>query len=89
MSKSGWEKAVDEAVRRLGSRNAVAKRLGITSQAIAQWHPKRGPKVEHVPALEEMSGVPRYEIRPDIYERPPEPSRAKARTVGGRASQAA
>lgn len=77
MSKSGWRKAVDEAERRLGSLKAVAKRLGITPQAIAQW-PNRGPKAEHVPALEEMSGVPRYEIRPDIYEPPTGRSKSRA-----------
>jgi len=76
MSKTGWQKAVDEAVRREGSLRAVARRLGITHQAIRAW-PPRGPKAEHVPALEEMSGFPRWMIRPDIYERTP----SKKRTV--------
>lgn len=77
MSKRGWQKAVDLAEKELGSRRAVAERLGITPQAMAQW-PSRGPKAEHVPILEKLSGVPRHEIRPDIYE-PPERAREKPR----------
>lgn len=72
MSKLGWQIAVEEAVKSEGSLRAVAARLGITPQAIAQW-PRKGPRAEHVPLLEEMSGVPRHEIRPDIYG----PSRRK------------
>ena len=79
MSKRGWEKAVDEAIRRLGSRGALAKRLGITRQAILLW-PKRGPKAEHVKILEELSGVPRHEIRPDIYD-PPDRERSRSTQV--------
>mgnify|MGYP004417304365 CR=1 FL=1 len=70
MSKSGWKKAVDEAARVQGSLKAVAKRLRISPQAIAMWNDP-GPPAKHVLALEEMSGVSRYEIRPDLYGAPP------------------
>jgi len=84
MSKRGWQKAVELAEKRLGSRRAVAARLGITPQAMAQW-PPRGPKAEHVRMLEELSGVPRHEIRPDIFD-PPERGRAKPRPLTALAS---
>jgi DNA-binding transcriptional regulator YdaS (Cro superfamily) len=80
MSKSTWRKAVDEAVKALGSLKRVAERLGITPQAIHQW-PEAGPPAKHVLALEEMSGVPRYEIRPDIYGPPPKRVRPSTRDV--------
>lgn len=71
----GWKKAVEEAARREGGMRAVADRLGITPQAIYQW-PARGPKAEHVRLLVEMSGVPEWEIRPDIYDAPKRSARA-------------
>jgi DNA-binding transcriptional regulator YdaS (Cro superfamily) len=77
MSKSPTRKAVDEAVRREGSLKIVARRLEITTQAISQW--ERVPS-HHVLALEEMSGISRHELRPDVFGPPPK---------GGRVSRAA
>jgi DNA-binding transcriptional regulator YdaS (Cro superfamily) len=42
----------------------VAEQLGITSGAVSQW--------DHVPAervleVERITGIPRHELRPDIY----------------------
>lgn len=70
MSKPEWRKAVDQAVAAKGSLREVARVLGITPQAIHQW-PVIGPPARHVLPLEEMSGVSRYAIRPDIYGTPP------------------
>lgn len=41
---------------------------GITSQAVSQW--KKVP-VERVLRVEEVAGVSRYELRPDVYGDPP------------------
>ena len=71
MSKIDWRKAVDEAVKAEGTLKKVADRLGITPQAIAMW-PDKGPPARHVLELEAMSGVSRYQIRPDIYGPAPE-----------------
>lgn len=59
-------RAIDEA----GGAVVLAKRLGITSQAISQW--KRVPPLR-VLEVEQATGrrVTRYELRPDLY--PPEP----------------
>jgi DNA-binding transcriptional regulator YdaS (Cro superfamily) len=78
MSKSAMDRAVDEAVRKEGSRAKVAKRLGISRQAMEQW--ERVPP-RHVLALEAMSGVSRYVIRPDIYGRPAARSSAERRVA--------
>ena len=64
MRKLSKQRAVDEAVRRLGSISQLARRLGITRQAIQQW---TTVPVQHVLAMEEISGVSRYEMRPDVY----------------------
>ncbi|NIW50572.1 MAG: hypothetical protein GWN14_29285 [candidate division Zixibacteria bacterium] len=51
-------------LRKVGSKYRLAKDLGISTQAVYQW--RRIP-VEHVLKIEEMTGVTRYEMRPDIY----------------------
>ena len=63
-------RAVDEAVRKEGSRSRVAEKLGISRQAMQQWS---CVPAKHVLALESMSGVSRYDMRPDIYGPPPSP----------------
>jgi DNA-binding transcriptional regulator YdaS (Cro superfamily) len=70
-TKPLFERIIEAAVRREGSRTAVAKKLGLTRQALDQWGGRVPPK--HVLAMEEMSGVSRYEIRPDIYGPKPRP----------------
>jgi DNA-binding transcriptional regulator YdaS (Cro superfamily) len=69
MHKPSLERAVDgacEAVRRVGSQRRTAKILGVSRQAIGHWM-KSGVPPERVLALEGISGVSRYELRPDIY----------------------
>ena len=72
MRKRPMERAVEEAVRREGSLRRVAERLGVTRQAMQQW---TSVPVKRVLALEAMSGVSRYDLRPDIYG--PEPADAE------------
>ncbi len=64
MCKRSMERAVEEAVRREGSLRRVAERLGVTRQAMQQWV---AVPVKRVLALEAISGVSRYDLRPDIY----------------------
>lgn len=49
------------------SRVELARRLGITSQAISQW--KKIP-AERVVDIEAVTGIPREQLRPDLYRRP-------------------
>ena len=62
---TGLEKAVEIK----GSIAALARALGITRAAICQWD--RIP-AERVIAIEAATGVPRHDLRPDLY--PPLPS---------------
>ncbi len=64
MRNAAMERAVDEAIRREGSLRRVAERLGVSRQAMQQW---TLVPVRRVLMLEAMSGVSRYELRPDIY----------------------
>lgn len=54
----------------LGNMSRLAAALSLTRSAVAQW--RRVP-VERVLEVERITGIPRHELRPDIYP-PPEPA---------------
>lgn len=60
--------ALDTARKSAGGNTGLARQLGkLTSQAVSQW--------KHVPAqrvldVERVTGVPRHQLRPDIYPSP-------------------
>lgn len=60
MTKTPLERAIDGA----GGPKALGLRLGISSQAISQWTECPPLRVLDV---ERASGVPRHELRPDLY----------------------
>ena len=52
------------ALENVGGASALARLLGVTRSAISQWD--RVP-VERVLDVERLTGVPRHNLRPDIY----------------------
>jgi DNA-binding transcriptional regulator YdaS (Cro superfamily) len=56
--------AIDRAVEKVGSMQALANALGITLQAVWAW--KRVPHLR-VLDVERITGIPRHELRPDLY----------------------
>jgi DNA-binding transcriptional regulator YdaS (Cro superfamily) len=55
----------EEAKQKAGGPSALAEKLGgLTSQAVSQW--KRIP-AGRVIAVEQITGIPRHELRPDLY----------------------
>jgi DNA-binding transcriptional regulator YdaS (Cro superfamily) len=61
------ESALETAINSIGTAHQFAKRIGVTPQAISQW--RRVPALR-VLQVEAISGVPRHELRPDIYPPP-------------------
>lgn len=55
------------AIEAAGTSQKLAGDLGIKPQALSQW--KRVPPLR-VLAVEEITGVSRHELRPDIYPTP-------------------
>lgn len=66
MTKAITKRAIDAA----GGAAKLGTALGITRQAVEDWD-KVPPK--HVLRVEQLSGVSRYLLRPDIYGDPPAP----------------
>lgn len=65
-------KVIAEAIQRAGGSTKLGKALGITRQAVEAWKGKgRVVPPEHVLEIEKITGVTRYDLRPDIYGAPP------------------
>ena len=54
------------AIEIAGSGEVLARRLGITRQALQQWD--KIPAKYLIP-IERLTGVPREELRPELYRR--------------------
>ncbi|MBY0250173.1 MAG: helix-turn-helix domain-containing protein [Methylobacterium organophilum] len=61
--------ALEKAIEAAGGTKALSRKIGISSQAISQWQECPPLRVLEV---EKASGVPRHELRPDIYPAPVE-----------------
>jgi DNA-binding transcriptional regulator YdaS (Cro superfamily) len=55
---------LERAIRAAGGLDGLANPLGISKQAVSQWD--EVPPLR-VLAVERVSGVPRSELRPDLY----------------------
>jgi DNA-binding transcriptional regulator YdaS (Cro superfamily) len=60
--------AVKRAVEAAGGARRVAEECEITPEAVYMW--KQCPS-DRIGVIERLSGVPRHELRPDIFD-PPE-----------------
>jgi DNA-binding transcriptional regulator YdaS (Cro superfamily) len=56
--------AVDAAKQAAGGGSKLARALGLTRQAVYQWD---SIPTDHVLKVEEVTGLPRHQLRPDIY----------------------
>jgi len=61
--------ALIRAIKNAGNQTILAKRLGLTPQAVQFWTTNRLP-ADWVVRVEAETGVPRHELRPDLYPTP-------------------
>jgi DNA-binding transcriptional regulator YdaS (Cro superfamily) len=59
--------SIQRAVLAAGGATAAAAKLKLTRQAVERWARKKHVPADRVLALEALSGVPRHELRPDLY----------------------
>ena len=60
------QRGLERAIAWAGSRTELARRLGISHPAVFQWE---WVPISRVPEIERLTGIPREELRPDIYAR--------------------
>jgi DNA-binding transcriptional regulator YdaS (Cro superfamily) len=60
------DEALRRAIERVGGLAGLAGPLGISEQAVSQWDKVPPLRVLEV---ERISGVPRQDLRPDLYPR--------------------
>lgn len=60
---------IERAINRAGSQKALANAIGCSQQYISKILRKRGGHVpaELVVAISDATGIPRHELRPDLY----------------------
>lgn len=76
------DEALRRAIKAVGNSDKLAADLGITPQALSQWD--RVPPLR-VLEVERATGVPRHELRPDIYP-PPQDNQPAAATEPAQAA---
>ena len=68
MNKSPMDTAVDRA----GNTSALARSLGISHTAVRKWRLLGRPPAERVLDIERVTGISRYQLRPDVFGPAPE-----------------
>ena len=58
---------LSRALKAAGGPSELARKLGISSQAVSQWERIPG---ERTLAVEDITGIPAHELRPDLYRAP-------------------
>jgi DNA-binding transcriptional regulator YdaS (Cro superfamily) len=61
------DKKVIDLIDQWGSRSKLAAALGIYRQAVHDWN---AVPIKHLDAVERITGIPREELRPDIFKAP-------------------
>jgi DNA-binding transcriptional regulator YdaS (Cro superfamily) len=60
---------LEKAVKIAGGQSSLAAKLGIRQSHVWHWlrKSKRGLPAEYVLSVERITGVPRHQLRPDLY----------------------
>lgn len=65
--------AITDAVSKVpGGQAALARKLGVSPQAVNQWVAGSRPvPPKHALKIESLTGISRHELRPDVFGPPP------------------
>jgi DNA-binding transcriptional regulator YdaS (Cro superfamily) len=62
--------ALDRAAATFIGYAELARKLGVSPQAVSAWRQRGRVPAERVLQIEQLTGVSRYALRPDIYGEP-------------------
>jgi DNA-binding transcriptional regulator YdaS (Cro superfamily) len=60
---------IRDALEKAGGTKAVATALGISAEGVRLWRSRGKVPADRVVELEQLTGVPREKLRPDLYAR--------------------
>lgn len=65
-------KALEKAIRNMGSASELANRLGISPMSVSRWKTRYNGTVpaDRVIPIFNLTGVTPHELRPDLYPNP-------------------
>lgn len=66
---------MDRVLRRVRTMQSLADQMGVDISTVSRWRSRGRIPVGRVLTLERLTGIPRHELRPDIY--PPEDHHAR------------
>ncbi len=66
MEKVATENVVVTAAKKLKSQRAIAEACGVSVQAVSKWK-KKQVGAKYVNRFAEVTGIPRWVVRPDLY----------------------
>ena len=58
---------IERAIDICGTQEELARRISKTQQAVSFWKRRGTIPAECVPAVEAATGIPRQELRPDLF----------------------
>lgn len=61
------ETGLRAAIKVVGNQATLAEKLGVRQQSVSEWVRRNTVPAERVLDIERLTGVPRHEIRPDLY----------------------
>jgi DNA-binding transcriptional regulator YdaS (Cro superfamily) len=63
---------LQDAIRLAGGQEALASKIGVGQSLVSYWlkKAKKGVSPEFAPAIEEATGIPCHQLRPDVFRRP-------------------
>lgn len=66
------KQALSRAIEAAGGQTALADKIGVNQCVVWYWlhKSKRGVSAEYCNAVETVTGVPAYELRPDVFSAP-------------------
>jgi DNA-binding transcriptional regulator YdaS (Cro superfamily) len=61
--------ALERAIKASGGTSAVAKKLGVSQPVVSNWIARKRVPAAWAISMEQIIGIPRYELRPDVFQK--------------------